>query len=75
MKERKEIIQEVRKFKLQSKKYQEYYSNGTIKRVDEIGGHVNYLERQKADSICPSGEFVDTLLKKCAQELGVHYGK
>ena len=73
MNKRKEILQETKKMKVQSKSYQEYYMRKKERRIDEIGGHVSYLDRETEKSMCPSDQFVGELLKRCAQELGINY--
>lgn len=69
MRDRHEIIEEVRQFRLQSQKNQEHYPDAAGKRMGV--SHTSPEEELGEDSLCPSGEFVDALLRKCAQEFGV----
>lgn len=69
--EEKQIMYEINQIKGNSKIYQEYVRTRSYQGVDEIGGHIEYLEKETFHSICPSRDYVEKLLRKCALELGV----
>lgn len=75
MSDRLAVLDIVNEIKKNSKEYQEHFSDGNVRLIDELGGHIGYLEKEQEYSFCPSEEFVEDLFQKCARELGIDYEK
>jgi hypothetical protein len=73
MSTRQEILNKTKIIKDQSKAYRFSCVAEEVQYVDEMGGHVGFAEKEKVNSLCPSIEYVNGLLRKCAGELGVDY--